>query len=83
MWTDEDRPRYNRVKLRYPSDLTDEEWALVETQRIERAYNDAFAGDALHAHERRTHPGRSGQGGHFGSSGQAITALCGEKGSGQ
>ena len=30
MWTDENRPRYNRDKLRYPSDLTDEEWALAE-----------------------------------------------------
>jgi len=30
MWTVENRPRYNRDKLRYPSDLTDEEWALVE-----------------------------------------------------
>ena len=30
MWTIENRPRYNRDKLRYPSDLTDEEWALVE-----------------------------------------------------
>ena len=29
MWTVENRPRYNRDKLRYPSDLTDEEWALV------------------------------------------------------
>ena len=27
MWTTENRPRYNRDKLRYPSDLTDEEWA--------------------------------------------------------
>ena len=25
-----ERPRYNRDKLRYPSDLTDEEWAHVE-----------------------------------------------------
>jgi len=25
MWTDENRRRYNRDKLRYPSDLTDEE----------------------------------------------------------
>ena len=32
MWTTENRPRYNRDKLRYPSDLTDEEWALVEPQ---------------------------------------------------
>ena len=26
MWTCENRPKYNRDKLRYPSDLTDEEW---------------------------------------------------------
>ena len=30
MWTSENRARYDRSKLRYPSDLTDEEWALVE-----------------------------------------------------
>ena len=30
MWTAENRPRYNRDTLRYPSDLTNEEWALVE-----------------------------------------------------
>lgn len=30
MWTIENRGRYDRSKLRYPSDLTDEEWALVE-----------------------------------------------------
>lgn len=30
MWTTENRPLYNRAKLRYPSDLTDDEWALVE-----------------------------------------------------
>jgi len=30
MWTNENRGRYDRSKLRYPSDLTDEEWALVE-----------------------------------------------------
>ena len=29
MWTQENRHRYDRSKLRYPSDLTDEEWALV------------------------------------------------------
>ena len=27
MWTTENRPRYDRDKLRYPSDLTAEEWA--------------------------------------------------------
>ena len=30
MWTAENRPRYNRDKLRYPSDLTDQEWAHIE-----------------------------------------------------
>ena len=30
MWTMENRPRYDRDRLRYPSDLTDEEWSLVE-----------------------------------------------------
>ena len=29
MWTQENRDRYDRSKLRYPTDLTDEEWALV------------------------------------------------------
>lgn len=32
MWRDENRGRYDRSKLRYPSDLTDEEWALVEPE---------------------------------------------------
>jgi transposase len=30
MWTTETRARHDRDKLRYPSDLTDDEWALVE-----------------------------------------------------
>ena len=30
MWTTENRHRYDRSHLRYPSDLTDAEWALVE-----------------------------------------------------
>lgn len=30
MWTVENRSRYNRDHLRYPSGLTDEEWALIE-----------------------------------------------------
>ncbi len=30
MWTKANRGKYNRDGLRYPSDLTDEEWALVE-----------------------------------------------------
>ena len=29
MWTKENRARYDRSKLRYESDLTDAEWALV------------------------------------------------------
>ena len=30
MWTARNRKRYDRSKLRYPSDLTDDEWARVE-----------------------------------------------------
>ena len=30
MWTAKNRGRYDRSALRYPSDLTDEEWVLVE-----------------------------------------------------
>jgi len=30
MWTTENRARYDRSKLRYPSELTDDEWALIE-----------------------------------------------------
>jgi len=30
MWTNENRNKYKREHLRYPSDLTDEEWAHVE-----------------------------------------------------
>lgn len=29
MWTEQNRSRYNRDALRYPSDLTDEEWDLL------------------------------------------------------
>jgi transposase len=30
MWTAKNRKRYDRSKLRYPSDLTDDEWAHVD-----------------------------------------------------
>ena len=30
MWTAENRHRYDRDKLRYPSDLTDAEWQLIK-----------------------------------------------------
>ena len=41
MWTDENRGRYDRSKLRYPSDLTDKEWALIkpEIPRAKRGGN--------------------------------------------
>ena len=29
MWTNENRARYDRSKLRYPSDLADTEWAII------------------------------------------------------
>jgi transposase len=30
VWTTQNRHRYDRSKLRYPSDLTDAEWAVIE-----------------------------------------------------
>ena len=41
MWTVVNRARYDRSRLRYPSDLTDEEWALVkpEIPRAKRGGN--------------------------------------------
>lgn len=30
MWTTENRIRYDRSKLRYPSDLTDDEWGFIK-----------------------------------------------------
>lgn len=30
MWTEENRQRYNRDSLRYPSDLTDDEWSRLK-----------------------------------------------------
>lgn len=32
MWTKENRERYNRDHLRYPSDTTDEEWGEMASQ---------------------------------------------------
>jgi transposase len=37
MWTVENRPRYNRDRLRYPSDMTDDEWALI-APLVERTF---------------------------------------------
>jgi transposase len=41
MWTVENRARYDRSRLRYPSDLTDEEWELAraEIPRAKRGGN--------------------------------------------
>ena len=32
MWTPENRTLYDRSHLRYPSDVTDEEWELIKSQ---------------------------------------------------
>ena len=37
MWTSKNRGRYDRSKLRYPSDLTDDEWRLVRNPRFRPA----------------------------------------------
>src|ERR1700730_12533581 len=39
MWTNENRGKYKRDQLRYPSDMTDEEWTLCRT-----AMREAFNG---------------------------------------
>ncbi len=49
MWTAENRPRYNRDKLRYPSDLTDEEWGQVAPLMLAKLFADgAYAGPIFH-----------------------------------
>ena len=37
MWTKQNRSHYDRSKLRYPSDLTDEEWRLVKAHPVRGA----------------------------------------------
>ena len=37
MWTNENRGRYDRSRLRYPSDLTDDEWELVDADPARQA----------------------------------------------
>ncbi len=53
MWTAENRGRYERKGQRYPSDVTDEEWALVEPemppQRRGRRYPAADRREVLNA----------------------------------
>ena len=49
MWTAENRKRYDRSQLRYPSDLTDDEWQL------DRAAD--RAGQARRAQARGERPG--------------------------
>jgi hypothetical protein len=34
MWTTENRHRYDRDELRYPSDLTDPEWQLDASKNL-------------------------------------------------
>ena len=49
MWTDENRGRYDCSRLRYPSDLTDEEWALIgpSIPPAKRGGNKAHCGRAI------------------------------------
>ncbi len=37
MWTDENRARYNRNLLKYPSDMTGDYWAHVEPRDLPAA----------------------------------------------
>ena len=63
MWTERNRARHDREGLRYPSALTDEEWALVEPE-IPPAKRDsnrilAHAGQRGVQHMRRRHTGHA------------------------
>ena len=44
MWTTHNRKRYDRSRLRYPSDLTNDEWALTSIAEGERGYRTLGAG---------------------------------------
>jgi len=46
MWTKENRAKYNRDHLRYPSDLTDDEWVLL----LDRSFHQRKSGGG----QRRT-----------------------------
>src|SRR5690348_2402253 len=41
MWTTENRAKYDRSGLRYPSDLTDAEWLLIAADPAGQARRDA------------------------------------------
>ena len=63
MWTVENRARYDRSHLRYPSDLTEEEWALAKVliPRAKRGGNKrSVDGCVANAESRRAKSQRSG-----------------------
>ena len=45
MWTHENRAKYNRDHLRYPSDLTDDEWAHLSNRSFRRRSQAAASGE--------------------------------------
>ena len=49
MWTTENRRRYDRDKLRYPSDLTDAEWQHNRTADPRRPSAVAASAPFVHA----------------------------------
>lgn len=52
MWTVENRARYDRSKLRYPSDLTDDEWALAKPYIPRQAWRQQADGGRARGVER-------------------------------
>ena len=55
MWTSENRARYDRGGLRYPSDLTDEEWK-ADQRCIPPAKRGGQQGDADEDQNPALHP---------------------------
>ena len=70
MWTTENRKRYDRSQLRYPSDLTDAEWAYasqhnlsgrtLSKDRTGLRYVDHLEGDGSTIFEHACKPGLEG-----------------------
>ena len=64
MWTNENRAWYDRSHLRYPSDLSDDEWKLVEPlsrqgkrggDRVRVIMREVVNGQSLSAISHRAH----------------------------
>jgi transposase len=54
VWRNENRGRYDRSRLRYPSDLTDQEWGLTEA--LVPPFDGGYQGPDDETHSRARRP---------------------------